>query len=267
MKTLIKKLIPQTLLEERGRTYKTDTEAIAGLKDKFKGERCFVLGNGPSLNQTGLNKLKNEYSFAVNSIYYKTDEMGYKPNFFVVEDRHVIRDNVERISNYKCDYRFFPREYQKFVPKGDPNTYYFTMNRGFYVETSKHYEVPRFSFDCSKRIYCGQSVTMLCLQLAFFLGFTKVFLIGMDFDYKVPSSVISDGKGLLESTEDDVNHFHPDYFGKGKKWHDPKLHNVLKSYINCKKEYEAHGRKIYNATAGGKLEVFERVDFKDLFSA
>ena len=34
----------------------------------------------------------------------------------------------------------------------------------------------------------------------------------------------------------------------------------------CAKEYaERHEIKIYNATRGGKLEVFERVDFDSLF--
>ena len=67
------------------------------------------------------------------------------------------------------------------------------------------------------------------------------------------------------SNEDDPNHFHPEYFGKGKTWHDPKLHNVLKSYQMAKLVFEQSGRKILNATVGGKLELFDRVNFEDLF--
>ena len=62
-----------------------------------------------------------------------------------------------------------------------------------------------------------------------------------------------------------MNHFHPSYFGKGKKWHDPKLDRVLMCYEKCKEEFENDGRKIYNATVGGKLELFERVEFTSLF--
>ena len=100
--------------------------------------------------------------------------------------------------------------------------------------------------------------------MAYFLGFTEVYLIGMDFSYNVPDSAKVDGN-VIESTEDDVNHFHPDYFGKGKKWHDPKLHNVLKSYRLAKLMFELDDRKVINATVGGNLEVFERVDFNTLF--
>jgi hypothetical protein len=86
----------------------------------------------------------------------------------------------------------------------------------------------------------------------------------MDFSYAVPDSVIKTGN-VWESTEDDPNHFHPNYFGVGKKWHDPKLDNVLQSYQLCKMVFEKDDRKIFNATNGGKLELFERVDYDSLF--
>ena len=52
--------------------------------------------------------------------------------------------------------------------------------------------------------------------------------------------------------------FHPDYFGKGKVWHDPKLYNVKKSYKLIKTIYELDNRKIYNSTIGGNLNIFPR---------
>jgi len=139
------------------------------------------------------------------------------------------------------------------------------MDVGFYIEKSKHFEKSRFSKDCSKVVYCGQSVTFINLQLAYYLGFSEIYLIGMDFSYTIPDSAKLIKGAVIESTEDDVNHFHPDYFGKGKKWHDPKLHNVLQSYKLHKKIFEEDGRKIINATVGGKLEEFERIDFNSLF--
>ena len=64
------------------------------------------------------------------------------------------------------------------------------------------------------------------LQLAYHLGFTEVILIGMDFSYAIPDSAVVKGKDIT-STDDDPNHFHPNYFGKGKRWHDPELDRVL----------------------------------------
>jgi hypothetical protein len=77
-----------------------EREKIKALKDKFKGKRCFIIGNGPSLNKCDLSLLENEYTFAVNGIFYKTKEMGFKPTFYMVEDGHVVDDNLEKINAY-----------------------------------------------------------------------------------------------------------------------------------------------------------------------
>tara|TARA_R110001592_G_scaffold173524_3_gene412160 strand:- start:3844 stop:4644 length:801 start_codon:yes stop_codon:yes gene_type:complete len=261
-KQKIKEVVPSIFLDQPGRLFRSKNE-IAKLKNKFKGKRCFIVGNGPSLNKIDIAKLDSEYSFAVNSIYYKTQEMGYKPSFYVVEDPHVINDNLKEINDYQCDYMFFPAKFKSKFKKG-ANRYFLNLDYSFYNDVSPYFETPRFSQDLSEEAFCGQSVTIVNLQLAYFLGFTEVYLIGMDFSYNVPDSAKVDGN-VIESTEDDVNHFHPDYFGKGKKWHDPKLHNVLKSYRLAKLMFELDDRKVINATVGGNLEVFERVDFNTLF--
>jgi len=263
-KFINRKKIPYELLEEPFFYRFPDSSKLKGLKDKFKGERCFIVGNGPSLNKLDLGKLKNEYSFAVNGIFYKTKENGYRPTFYVVEDHSVMMDNQSEINDYDAEYKFFPINYKRFITNRK-NTTFFRMNTGFYEKQSPNFKIPRFSTDCSKRLFCGQSVTMINLQLAYFMGFSEVYLIGMDFDYKIPESAIVDGD-CIESTEDDINHFHPDYFGKGKKWHNPHLDRVLNSYKMNKLVYEMDGRKIFNSTAGGKLELFERVNFDSLFS-
>lgn len=255
--------LPYELVEQPFLYGLPDTKKIRSLKDKFKGKRCFILGNGPSLNKANLDLLGNEYSFAVNGIFYKTDENGYKPTFYVVEDRAVMSDNVERINEYDVPYKFFPTNYRDKI-YNRKNVIFFRMNTGYYREGTPNYGMPRFSTDASLRLYCGQSVTMINLQLAYYMGFSEVYLIGMDFDYKIPSSALVKGHEIL-STEDDENHFHPDYFGKGKTWHDPQLDKVLNSYKLMKLMYECAGRKIYNATEGGKLELFERVDYYELF--
>ena len=96
------------------------------------------------------------------------------------------------------------------------------------------------------------------------MGFTDIYLIGMDFDYVIPKSHERRGD-LIVSTTDDPNHFHKDYFGKGKTWKDPKLDRVAMNYRQAKISYEAVGRRIYNSTIGGRLEIFERADFAALF--
>lgn len=266
MKRIIpKSILPYTYFEEPFFWRMPDSNKIKAMKNKFEGERCFIIGNGPSLNKTDLTKLENEYTFGVNSIFLKSESIDFKPTFYVVEDSHVFLDNIEEINSYDAEYKIFPINYKSFVKDKD-KCIFFRMNEGFYRNESPNYCIPRFSADLSKRIYCGQSVTMINLQLAYYMGFKEVYLVGMDFSYVIPDSAEITSDGIL-STEDDPNHFHPDYFGKGKKWHDPHLDRVLNSYKMNKLVFEADQRKIYNATAGGKLEIFERIDFDKLFNS
>ena len=261
--TLGKDNVPYQFVEEPFLYGFPDTKKIRTLKNKFKGKRCFILGNGPSLKCVDFSKLEDEYSFAVNSIFLMTDMNGYRPTFYVVEDKAVMSENIDRINSYEAPYKFFPINYKPQVSNKE-NCLFFRMNAGYYREGTPQYGIPRFSADPSLRLYCGQSVTMINLQLAYYLGFSEVYLIGMDFNYNIPESAVVNGNEIL-STEDDENHFHPDYFGKGKTWHDPQLDKVLKSYKLMKLMYELDGRKIVNATDGGKLDIFDRVDFNSIF--
>lgn len=248
--------------ENTGDLRKFDTECMSQFYNMFKGERCFIIGNGPSLNRHDLTLLEGEYTFGVNSFYYKTRETGYRPFFYVVEDTSVMNENLDEIRSYYAPFRFFPTAYRPLLSPS-PNTFFFKMNRGFYEKSSPNYCVPRFSTDASKELFCGQSVTYINLQLAFFMGFTEVYLIGMDFDYVIPDTHERKGDIIL-STTDDPNHFHKDYFGVGKTWKDPKLDRVLMNYRMADLAYSSVGRKIYNATIGGKLEIFDRVDYEGL---
>ena len=240
-----------------------DSDELAGFYNAYQGKRCFIIGNGPSLNKNDLSLLENEYSFGVNSFYYKTRETGFRPFFYVVEDSSVMKENIAEIRQFDAPFKFFPTNYKRMHPK-QPNTFFFRMNRGFYEKSSPNFVVPRFSTDASKVLYCGQSVTYINLQLAYYMGFSEVYLIGMDFSYVIPESHQRTGDVLLSDT-DDENHFHKDYFGKGKTWKDPKLDRVALNYRQAKLVYEATGRRIFNATIGGSLEVFERVDYNSLF--
>ena len=264
IKKIIKSQLPKNFREEPGRLFTFDKKRISKLKNRWAGKKCVIIGNGPSLNKIDFKLLENSYTFGVNGIFYKTDEIkSFKPFFYVVEDTAVVKDNLERINNYDCNYKFFPNIYKNSIKK-TPNTFYFNLNRGFYDSSSEYFEFPRFSPECSERVFAGQSVTIINLQLAYYFGFTEVFLVGMDFEYKkVGSEIINDHKIL--SQEDDINHFHPEYFGKGKTWHEPKLDCVLKSYKLCKLIYEIDNRKIYNSTVGGQLDVFERKSLIDAF--
>ncbi len=239
-----------------------DGSSLRMFKDCHAGDRCFILGNGPSLSTTDLSPLADEVTFGANGIFYMTWECGFTPTYYVVEDNHVFEDNLPRVTSVEAAARFFPSRYQPIVEPG-PTTHFLPTDWSFYWGGSEWYERPRFSHDVSSVIYVGQSVTFLSLQLASYMGFREIYLIGVDFDYQIPPDATVEGLTVV-SVADDPNHFHPDYFGKGKKWHLPKLENVGESLECAREAIEEVGSFVYNATLGGKLEIFPRVDYWEL---
>ena len=227
-------------------------------------QRCFVIGNGPSLNRTDLTKLAGEVTFAVNGFFLKAPELGWTPTFYVVEDHLVAEDRKAQIDAFKGPIKLFPA-YLGYCFDASPDTIFYnhlprkSYPRGF-----------DFSTDAAKATYTGCTVTFSCLQLAYYLGFKEIYLIGVDADYALPKDVEKQaayGVGVLDMKSDDPNHFDPNYFGKGYRWHDPQVEKMVDAYQEARKVAEANNCQILNATVGGKLEVFKRVSYDSLFPA
>lgn len=232
---------------------------LAELRDKHRGQRCFILGNGPSLNRCDLTKLKNEFTFAANSIFLKTDEMGFVPTYYVVEDILVAEDRAKRIDSYQGPTKFFGNYLRRFLSDG-PDTIWMNVR----INYQQYENFPHFSENAVRQLWCGGTVTYLSMQLAYHMGFSDVYLIGFDHNYIIPPDAIVDGN-RIESASGDPNHFDPSYFGKGYRWHNPRTDRMEIAYVRAKEHFERAGRRIINATAGGKLEVFPRVEFDALF--
>lgn len=242
----------------KGFTFTQNEKRLLELDNIHRGKRCFIIGNGPSLNHLDLRLMANEFTFGVNAIYTNYEKMGFYPNFYVVEDIYVAEDRAHEINRYHESLKFFGN-YLKYCMEADANTYWLNVKLyGWYKD------FPRFSEFAAKKVYAGGTVSYICMQLAFYMGFEEVYLVGFDHSYVIPQDAVTKGTSIL-STGDDPNHFNSDYFGKGKRWHDPKVDRMEEAYKRAREHYEKNGRKIYNATFGGKLEVFERVDYSTLF--
>lgn len=239
---------------------KNDIKEVRRFKDKHTGERCFILGGGPSLLEHDLGFLKNEVTFGVNGIFLIFEKLGFQPTYYTVEDRLVYEDRFSDIRTLVTDsICFFPIQFN--VPQfHKKSNHYF---RAIY-EFGQSPGWPNFSKNAASLIWIGGTVTYVCMQLAYYMGFAEVYLVGMDHDYKKPSDLTTKGMEWT-SNSDDPNHFHPDYFGKGMRWHDPQLWRMEKAYKKANKIFHQSGRKIMNATHGGKLEIFPRVNYDDLF--
>lgn len=232
---------------------------LNSLKNKHQNKRCFILGNGPSLNNCDLTLLKNEITFGFNSIFLNYEKMGFYPTYYIVEDVLVAEDRYNEINNLVGPVKFFGNHLD-YVLKNNNQVYWLNV-----IMNYKDYpDFPHFSTNAIRKLWAGGTVTYLALQLAFLMGFKEVYMIGYDHSYTIPKTVLLE-HSKITSTEDDVNHFHPDYFGKGYRWHDPRTDRMEAAYKKAKIYFEAANKKIYNATVGGKLEVFERVDYISLF--
>lgn len=231
---------------------------ILSWKDAYKASRAFLIGNGPSLNKLDMTKLKGEYTIGVNSIYLNQDKMGFLPQHYVVEDRFVAEDRADEINALAGPQKWFGN-YLRYCLKGDDVNWLNVRMR-----YDEHKDFPFFSPNIARQAWTGGSVTYVCMQLAYFLGVKNLILIGFDHNYIIPQDAKVEGLNIT-SNSDDPNHFHPDYFGKGYRWHDPKVDRMEVGYKKAGLIFGRDGRKIVNATAGGKLECFDRVDYNSLF--
>lgn len=228
--------------------------ALGELKDKYRGERCFIIGNGPSLRQTDVSKLKNEFTFGMNRIYLAFEEWGFQTTFLASVNDLVIGQCVDdflaldipRFFSWRA-HKFFP---QSPIPDSQLPTFLYTTYAG-----------PKFAHDARYRVWEGATVTYVCLQLAFHMGFEQVILIGVDHSFtskgEANTTITSDG--------DDPNHFDPRYFGKGFRWQLPDLDMSEIAYYMAKVNYEQDGRQILDATISGNLTVFPKADYDSLF--
>jgi hypothetical protein len=233
---------------------KANRQKLWDLKDCYHNRRCFILGNGPSLMQTDLTALKNELTIGSNGLFLIFDQMGYKPTFLTVEDPLVAEDRSTALNAISGTIKIFPFDL-KYCLQQDPHTIYINFIRGY-----KNF--PLFSKNFNKKAYWGGTVSFLNLQLAYYIGCKTIYLIGFDHNYTIKDKIENN---IIYSKTKDENHFHPDYFGPGFRWHDPKVWKMEAGYKAAKKILAENDIKIFNATAGGKLEVFERKKFEVIF--
>ena len=234
---------------------------VRSFHNSLVGERVWIIGNGPSIGETDLSRLAGETTIGTNSIFLNREQMGFDVTHYVVEDYLVGEDRVDDIVAMQGPTKWFGNYLRYCLPDADDTNW---LNVSADYRESPNW--PRFSRDGTRIMYVGGTVTYLCIQLAYFFGAAEVVLVGVDHSYFVDGSEPLEGN-TITSTQDDVNHFHKDYFGEGKRWHLPRVDRMERAYIRARDVYEADGRQLLNATKGGRLDVFPRVDYDSMVSA
>lgn len=253
--------------------WKEYTNKIKKFHNLHKKKRCFIIGNGPSLKIGDLEKLNEEITFASNSIHALYKSTTWRPTYYCANDKIF------------CDKMMSDKENMYMLMDGCKAAFTSILGAGFryrndvdmdrlhfvqLVESSIKSPFLCFSTDCSEQIYLGGTVTYVMLQLAAYMGVEQIYLLGMDFNYSMEQhkdGTIVTNQVCNHMEEIEAEHKVFDELIKSR-YGVPYLADVdlqLAAFQTAKKYADEHNIKIYNATRGGKLEVFERVEFDSLF--
>lgn len=224
---------------------------LAKMHDSHPGERCFILGNGPSLRDMDLRCLKDETTFSLNRGYLLFERLGFACTYHVTVNPLVVEQWADEILRLPCVKFLTWNRRHWFPPDADI----------IYLDGPSNDPAPRFSEDVTRGIWQGATVTYVALQLAYFMGFGQVILIGVDHRFetagKPHQTVVSEG--------DDRDHFDPSYFGKGARWALPDLETSELAYMLARHYFSLRGREIIDATLRGALGVFPKRPFESFF--
>lgn len=234
-----------------------DARFIRSFKDTHKGERCFIVGNGPSLTADDLDRLKGEITFGMNRIYNIFDKTDWRPTFYMAVDPDFVLPNYETIRKIPGSIKLIS-SICPYDPNHEKDNIHYIFEYGRFDINKWNNHSSHVSEDVSEYFSIGYTVTFTAIQMAIYMGFKEIYLLGVDFNY----SVRRDAKGRI-LRDDSVK----DYFD-GKKYMSTVLNyeSALYAYQQAKNYADARGIKIYNATRGGKLEVFERADLDDVLN-
>lgn len=226
------------------------------LKDKFVGKRCFIVATGPSLKIEDLTKLKDEICFSMNSICKLFNQTAWRPDYYGIQDSGVFFNMQPYIIQYKDEFKgiFMSDEIYGYLLKNDPNLdksfnnivkYSYNSAYHFYDQQfNKFYS--KFSENAYGIVYDGYSITYSLLQIAVYMGFKEIFLLGCDCNYPKGQR-----NHIVES-------------GYVDKYEYLNYDKMMTGYIEAKKYADEHGIKIINCTRGGMLEVFPRMTLEEV---
>lgn len=240
-------------------------------RDRHRGQRVFVLCNGPSVLTQDLLPLRNEIVMSVSSGYLHRDFSQIGPKYHVVPqltygmitEHDAVQWFREMDSKLGQTELFLAADEYELVQRHElfprRSVNYLCLGRPFF-----HFE--RGIIDICGLAPIVYSVPIMCLIVAMYMGFKEIFLLGTDHDslvtgqyrYSFEPTVLR-GKDLF--VEADGNIRSPFYV-------------ELKAYFSLWNQYRhvkriagANGIHIYNATVGGLLDEFPRVNLEDVLNS
>ncbi|WP_171212878.1 6-hydroxymethylpterin diphosphokinase MptE-like protein [Ruegeria sp. HKCCA5426] len=243
---------------------KRDKNYLNGLTKKYARNRCFIIGNGPSLAASDLEKIKDEISFASNKIFLIYDQTSWRPNFYCVEDKLVFTQCLDEIQKLSGCKKLFPANLFSDAKKFEGAVCFPLIPPKNWDNPLEDPEFPEFNPDLTSGIAWGSTIVYTEIQLAIAMGFTEICLLGLDHQYT--DGKVSEGEKGVMVSDGEQNHFHPLYRLPGEKWHSPNLHVLEVSYAKARSEAEKLGVRIVNCSRRTRLNVFEREELESVLA-
>jgi len=212
------------------------------------GERAVLVCNGPSLNRMDLTRLRGETVIGLNKIHLGLERFGFELAYLVAVNPRVVAQAAAEIAALPVP-RFIGARAAAHLPQ-DAFTFHVPVLSAPVL----------FSTEPTRGFREGGTVTHAALQVAYWMGFAEVVIVGMDHRFAYQGAPHEARR--MEGP--DPNHFSPDYF-RGQIWDNPDLARSEASYAEARRVYEAAGRRILDATPGGACQVFEKADYEALF--
>lgn len=228
-------------------------------KSKFAGQRCFFIGNGPSLRAEELTKLHEagEITFAFNRIYNIFDQTPWRPSYYISQDEKMLAGCADIVCGLQADAKFIPIQLKWWNDISIDNAAYFNI-------VNQQVDDPQqflFSDDISRCIYNSMTGMYTAAQIAAYMGFTEIYLIGVDHHFRISQNNRSE-----IVVDNSVKDYFTEKYNEDKdKLYIPNTERSTLTYVAMKKQCDARNIHVFNATRGGKLEVFPRIEFDSLF--
>lgn len=231
----------------------------ARFKDIHAGKRCFVIGNGPSLNKQDLSPLADEITIAMNFFNKHPVIDKWKPTFFCMAEPRGDRTEeqlplfLDRIDAQAYFYRMEYRELFNRHRWVDPDKVYYLKSSPIWCTD---WPTRRRAIDLSQTTPPCQTTAHMALMLAVYLGCSPIYITGFDHDWLAHRSV--------------ATHFYEsnaNFDGFTYRQLIDITTRIWDGYEWIRDVASRQGTVIYNATDGGFLDVLERVDFNSLFTS
>lgn len=235
---------------------KENRDRLTRLRGAHSGETAVIIGNGPNLKMEDLDRLHQHrvVTFAFNKIYLAYDRTPFRPTYFMVEDFLVAENNAAILNGLRGRPKIYRDTLLRWL-EADEETVLFGMTCLDPVDGVVGFSEDPFEF------FYGASVAYTAIQMAFYMGCATIYMIGLDFRFTVPS----DESAKVFVSEGEQNHFLPGYRPQGERWNRPRTEVTQLAFAAAQSFAANTGRRIFNASRGGVIEVFPRIDFDTAF--